>query len=213
MQRNLVKKALLGLALLALSSTAVAAESNGIGYNYAQLDLVITEPSDRSLGHSDGGALTGSYAVTDDFFVFGGYGRSSLQVSNEPRARAVAKDWSLGAGFNQPIGSRADWVTRVAYVYSDINTSTSSCGITGCVNGSSSDYINGGFVSTGVLGQVTSALSANAYVGYQDCQECDGNFFADFGAVYAFTPVWGVHGGLQISEGGETYSLGVRASF
>jgi len=205
-----VKKALLGLALAALSSTAFATQSNGIGYSYVQLDYVATDPSDRSIDHSDGGALSGSYAINDNFFVFGGYAQSSIRFPQQESAKT--KDWSLGAGFNQAIGSRADWVTQVAYVYSDVENSRTVCGAE-CATTSWNDYVDGGFVSTGVLGRVTDELTANAYVGYRDCEHCNGNYFADFGAVYAFTPVWAAHGGLQLSEAGETYSVGVRASF
>ena len=210
-----MKKTLIAMALVAITApiAAQASEANGIGYNYAQLDYVYT---DNDAFDMDGGTLSGSYAFTDNFFMFGEYGevKGDYDLNDfdyEGPASNVnldAKDshWSLGAGFNTPIGDRADWVTKVAY---DRHTLKASA-----YGFSSREHVDGGYITTGVMGRVTDKLTANAYLGYTDYNHgYEGNAFADFGAVYSFNKTWGLHGAAVLSDATETYSLGVRASF
>lgn len=210
-----MKKTLIALALAAIASPIVAqaSESNGIGYSYAQLDYVYSDSDDFDM---DGGKLSGSYAFTDNFFLFGEYGEVKgdhhvsdfLYGDDSFDVKATAKDshWSLGAGFNVAIGDRADWVTKVAYDRHTVKGSAYGMHLR--------DHIDGGYITTGVMGRVTDKLTANAYLGYTDYNRgYDGNAFADFGAVYAFNKTWGLHVGTVLSEATETYSLGVRASF
>ncbi|QSX74742.1 hypothetical protein HIV01_016500 [Lysobacter arenosi] len=210
-----MKKTLMALALVAIAApiASQASEANGIGYNYAQLDYVY---SDSDAFDMDGGTLSGSYAFTDNFFTFGEYGKvkGDHDVSDFvfeggfDGMKADVKDshWSLGAGFNASIGDRADWVTKVAYDRHTVKASGYGMRIR--------EHIDGGYITTGVMGRVTDKLTANAYLGYTDYNRgYEGNAFADFGAVYAFNPTWGLHVGAVLSDATETYSLGVRASF
>ncbi len=210
-----MKKTLIAMALVAITApiAAQASEANGIGYNYAQLDYVYT---DNDAFDMDGGTLSGSYAFTDNFFMFGEYGEVKGDYNlndfyyegHTYDVNVDAKDshWSLGAGFNVAIGDRADWVTKVAY---DRHTLKASA-----YGFSSREHVDGGYITTGVMGRVTDKLTANAYLGYTDYNRgYEGNAFADFGAVYAFNKTWGLHAGAVLSDATETYSLGVRASF
>ena len=209
-----MKKSLVALALAAAPFFVNASESNGIGYNYAQLDYTYQDADGPYL---KGGVLSGSYAFNDNVFATASYGKSS-DTYNEwfhgARVKAKSEAWSLGVGFNTAIGSRADWVTQVAYADNDMSvrardntcTALSFCG--------ERLHLHGGKVSTGVLGRVTDQLTANAYLGYEDYNHgYEGAAFAEFGAVYSFNPTWGVHTGLTLAENSQTYSLGVRASF
>ncbi|HEY1141873.1 MAG TPA: hypothetical protein VGE88_16970 [Lysobacter sp.] len=125
--------------------------------------------------------------------------------------RVESEAWSLGAGFNTAIGSRADWVTQVAYVDNDVSARLRHGA---CADCNASVNFRGGKVSTGVLGRVTDQLTANAYLGYEDYDHgYEGDYFADFGVVYSFNPTWALHGGLTLADSSETYNLGVRAKF
>src|SRR5262245_51601352 len=109
-----MKKNLLALALAATAPFAAhASESNGIGYTYVQADYVYNDSSFDG-EDADGGALSGSYAFTDNVFGFAGY---SIVDANNYDAHATS--WQLGTGFNAAIGNRADWVTRAAFVRAD----------------------------------------------------------------------------------------------
>jgi hypothetical protein len=200
-----VKKSLFALALAAAPFLANASESNGIGYTYAQLDYLYQDADGL---YPNGGVLSGSYSFNDNIFATASYGESKDTVHH---TRYKNESWSLGLGFNTAIGANADWVSQIAYVDSiRAHDSFWHCG-DDCRDGVN---LKGGQISTGVLGRVVDGLTANAYLGYEDYDHgYEGNFFADFGMVYAFNKTWGLHGGLRLAEGVDTYTVGVRASF
>ncbi len=205
-----MKNTLLALALTAMVAplAAMASESNGIGYTYVQLDYVYNDASAYK-ADSDGAVLSGSYGFTDNVFGFASYGEMDSKHYD-----VDGKTWTLGAGFNQSIGTRADWVTKVALART--RASASFCEDWTCdTTYREHDHANSAWVSTGVLGRLTDRLSANAYLGYEDVEGNDhrGTVFGDFGAVYSFNPTWGLHGSVTVADGGTNYGVGVRASF
>lgn len=201
-----MKKTLIALALAAASFAASASESNHIGYTYVQLDAVYAD--------TDGGVypwganLSGSYAFSDNVFATASFGRvKDNDAFGDNDDEYTNKTWSLGIGFNTAIGANADWVSQLAYVNTHQKEKWDG-------NTVWRERANGYNLSTGVQGHVTDKLVANAYLGYEDYNHhYDGNFYADFGMVYALNDTWGLHGGLNLSENVETYSVGVRASF
>lgn len=209
-----MKKTLIALALVAMAApfAASASESNGIGYTYAQLDYVYSDASAYH-GDSDGAVLSGSYGFTDNIFGFASYGEMDDKHYDYDR-----KTWTVGAGFNQSIGTRADWVTKVGLARTRWDGSFYTCAEAHCDTSHTyrrHGHDNSAWVSTGVLGRLTDRLSANAYLGYKDTE---GNrrratAFGDFGAVYSFNKTWGLHGSVTVDDGGTDYGLGVRASF
>jgi len=207
-----VKKSFIVLALAAAPLLANAAESNGIGYTYAQLDYVY---QDGVNGHGinfypNGGVLSGSYAFTDNIF-----GTASYSAVEDSRDHGKFKNpgWTVGMGLNTPIGANADWVSQISYADSDARVKLRES-YWGCTDCRENLNYQGGTISTGVLGRVVDGLTANAYLGYEDySHHYDGNFYADFGMVYSFNPTWGLHGGLRLAEGVDTYTVGLRASF
>ncbi|MDG2516737.1 hypothetical protein [Lysobacter soli] len=207
-----MKKSLLAVALAAAPFLANASESNGIGYTYAQLDYVYQDGAqvDGINAYPNGFNLSGSYAFTDTVFGTASYGGTE---DSRYHARYKNPNWSLGVGFNTAIGANADWVSQIKYADSDARVRLDS-DFWGCTDCRDNLNYQGGQVTTGVLGRIVDGLTANAYLGYEDYNHrYDGNFFADFGMVYSFNKTWGLHGGLKLAEGVDTYSVGVRASF
>jgi len=209
-----VKKSLIALALAAAPFLANASEANGIGYTYAQLDYTYQDADGPYL---NGGTLSGSYAFNDNVFATASYRKASDSYNDwfsGARVRVESEAWSLGAGFNTAIGSRADWVTQVSYADNDMSVRVrdNACDSTSFCR--DRVHFKGGKISTGVLGRVTDQLTANAYLGYEDYNHgYEGGAFAEFGAVYSFNPTWALHTGLTLADSSETYSLGVRAKF
>lgn len=215
-----MKKTLLALAFTAIVApiAAQATESNGIGYTYLQLDYVnITQAGNA--GVAQGGMLSGSYGFHDNFQMFGSY--SSLNFNKVSAYDPVfghfywnpkVKPWSIGFGYAASIGSRADWVTQVAYQHD--KNSNHMCLDDYCIRYNASN--NFWTVNTGVMGRVTDKLTANAYIGYDHGTTSggDGNLFGQFGLVYNFTPMWAVEGGVRVSnDTNDVVNVGVRASF
>lgn len=211
-----MKKTLIALALAAAPFASFASESNGIGYNNVQLDGIY---EDSAGFYGKGAGISGSYAFTDNFFVTGSYARTrdsnSWNLANSYyRERLTHKGWTLGVGVNTPIGTRADWVSQLAFARHDASVNGKSCFNDICQTGRDSDHIRGYNLSTGVRGRVTDQLTANAYLGYEDYNHhYDGNFYADFDMGYSFNKTWSVETGVRLAEGAETWNLGARASF
>lgn len=218
-----MKKTLIALVLAAMTAplAASATESNGIGYTYAQLDYVYQGGS--SGPYLNGGQLSGSYAFTDNFFMTGSYAEGEDTYYGTKYDSSV---WSLGAGYAMSIGSRADWVSQLSYVDQEMTLKNrkGTCG--SGIRCKWHENYRGAQLSSGIRGRVTDSLTLNGYLGYQDYDadhdwekeygydvDYKGNFFADFGATYAFNKTWGLHAGLTLSQGTDTASLGVRASF
>jgi len=210
--RNTVKKSLIALALAASPFLANASESNGIGYTYAQLDYVYQDGAQIHgiNAYPNGFNLSGSYAFTDHVFGTASYGGTE---DSRYHAKYKNPNWSVGLGFNNAVGANADWVTQIDYVDSDARVRLDS-DAWGCSDCRENRNYQGATIRTGVMDRVADGLTVNAYVGYEDYNHgYNGNLFADFGMVYAFNKTWGLHGGLKLSDGVDTYSVGVRASF
>jgi hypothetical protein len=212
-----MKKSLITLALATLIApfAANATQENGIGYTYVQADYVNVSQSGHG-GVADGGMLSGSYGFANNFQVFGSYSALNYdKISTDWNGYRISGDakvkpWSLGFGYYASIGSRADWVTQVAYTHEKY--SVHGCLDDTCVRANASDNVWA--VNTGVMGRVTDKLTANAYLGYSHGPNVQGNVYGDFGLVYAFDTTWALHGGVRVNnDSSETYSVGVRASF
>jgi opacity protein-like surface antigen len=208
-----MKKTLLALALALVASTASiapitanATQANGIGYTYVQLDYAYVGSHYRE-NQQDGGILSGSWQFADKFHVFGSYSDFSAQHYS-----LSSKPWTLGFGFANAIGSKVDWVSRVAFSHDGVHANVCSdfdCTTTYRAHANSNTY----FAIAGVMGRVTDNLTLNAYLGYHDGDHNAQAFYADFGAVYSFSRS-GQRTVLTVNnDNSQTYSVGVRASF
>lgn len=204
-----MKKSLFALALAVAPFTSFASESNGLGYSNVQLDYIHED-------NRDGAGLSGSYALSDHFFVTGSYSRTEGSDSwMGVKSDTTREAWTLGLGFNTAIGQRTDWVSQLAYARHEssghsasCNTQTQACGTLPW-----SDHANGYQLSTGVRGRLTNKLTANAYGGYESYDGYSGNGFVDLNAGYNFTPTWSAEAGVRLTEDLTTAKLGIRASF
>lgn len=210
-----MKKTVIALMLATSAPLAAhASESNGLGYSNVQLEYTHT-------GYSmDGVGVSGSYELSDNFFVTGRYARATdsetwMGLPNDTKQ----KSWTLGIGFNAPIGPRADWVSQLAFERADVSGHNVTCYTAiesaprTCRGESWSDRARGYSLSTGIRGRITEKVTANAYAGYEDYSGYDGSWFADLGVGYNFTPTWSIEAGVRVTEYDEQWKLGVRVSF
>lgn len=213
---TIVKKIIIAVALAAAPFTSFASESNGIGYTNVELGYAY---EDIGGYYGNGAKLSGSYAFTDNFFVTGTYARTTDDYSESYGSTSYDVDqtvthWTVGVGFNKSIGTRADWVSQLAYARFEDEDEERVCTVNECTRYTYEGKINGYNLSTGVRGRITDKVTANAYLGYEDYNHgYDGNFYADFAAGYSFSPTWSIESGVRLSSGAESWNLGVRASF
>lgn len=218
-----MKKFLIALALVASPIASFASESNGIGYTHLQLDYI----HGRDL---QGAGISGSYALSDHFFATGSYTGVNGADSWGNRTN---KSWTLGLGFNTPLGARTDWVSELAYAHHDRSGDSLMCS-TGTVTGTAaatnsvtatttatagcwpvpwSHDISGYNIGTGVRHRFTDKLTGNAYLGYEHYGHYDGGLIADVSVGYHFNPTWSVQAGARATNEDQSVRLGVRASF
>ena len=68
-------------------------------------------------------------------------------------------------------------------------------------------------LGVGYAHDLSTNFEGLAKASYVDGDDYDGDFVGTLGAQYKFTPTWGVVGEAEFADGGELYTVGVRASF
>lgn len=185
-----MKRSLLALALVATLPLAAQADDK-LSYTYVEGDYLNTQ-GDNSLD-ADGFGLRGSYEFGQSgFYIFGGYSQTDFDDTN-----IDADTTDLGLGYAHSIGDNADLIGELAHTRSDIEIAK----------------LDGFRTSIGVRGSFTDKFEGLIKANYYDGSDFDGDFTGTVGAQYKFTETWGLTGEAEFGDGGETYLVGVRASF
>ncbi len=180
-----MKRAFFALALAAaLPMSAQAAERS---YSYVELDYVNVD------GDADGYGLRGSVNFGESNF-YGLAGYTSVEVDN---TNVDIDGYEIGVGYHHELTDNADLIAEVAYQNVE-------------VFGFDAD---GYRVSGGFRGNLSDSFEGLFKLNYLDGDGSDGDFTGTLGAQYKFNETWGVTGEVEFAEGGESYLLGVRASF
>ena len=181
-----MKRSLFALALVAAIPFAAQADDN-LSYTYVEGDYVNVD------GDADGFGVRGSVEFGDSgFYGLGGW--RSVEVDD---TSIDVDNWELGVGYAHGVSQNVDLLGELAYNQYD-------------VEGFDED---GYRASIGVRGSFTPNFEGLVKANYLDGDNSDGDFTGTLGAQYKFTKVWGVVGEAEFGDGGETYTLGVRASF
>jgi hypothetical protein len=115
---NGVSKTLLGMTVLALPALGQAQQNSTQPFSYSYVELGYDE-SDFDLGggeiDGDGLTLSASWALTDDWHVYGSYGTADLDFGYDLDTLAI------GAGYRYPLQDDVDLYGRVLYISSDLD--------------------------------------------------------------------------------------------
>lgn len=181
-----MKRSLLALALVALVPFAAQADDK-LSYTYVEADYVNLD------GDADGFGLRGSLEFgASDFYGFGGWRTAEFDDFN-----VDIDQWELGVGYAHGLSENLDLIAEAAYLRAD-------------VEGFDAD---GYRASIGLRGSFSPNFEGLAKVGFVDSDDTDGDFVGTLGAQYKFNPTWGIVGEAEFADGGEAYTLGLRASF
>jgi Ax21 family sulfation-dependent quorum factor len=185
-----MKRSLIALALVALLPLSAQADDK-LSYTYVEGDYLSTD-FDGGL-NGDGFGLRGSYEFGQSgFYAFGGY--SQLDIDD---TSISADTVDLGLGYAHSISDSADLIAEIGHTRSDIEIAK----------------LDGFRTSVGVRGSFTDQLEGSIKANYYDGSDFTGDFSGTVGMQYKFTQTWGVTGEAEFGDNGESYLVGVRASF
>jgi Ax21 family sulfation-dependent quorum factor len=180
-----MKRALFALVLTAALPLSVQASERS--YSYVELDYVNVD------GDADGFGLRGSVNFGEsNFYGLGSY--TNVEVDN---TNINVEGFEIGAGYHHALNDSADMIAEVAYQNAE-------------VAGFNVDAYR---VSGGFRGNLADSFEGLVKLNYIDGNDVDGDFTGTLGAQYKFSDTWGMTGEVEFADGGQSYLVGVRASF
>ena len=182
-----MKRSLIALALVALLPLSAQADDK-LSYTYIEGNYVNVD------GDADGYGVRGSIEFGDsNFYGFGSY------RAVETDAFSIDIDYTdIGLGYAHSLSDNADLISEIAYVNADVD---------GLGNA------DGYRASVGLRGSFSDNFEGLIKANYIDGSDVDGDFSGTVGAQYKFTQTWGLTGEVEFADGGESYLVGLRASF
>ena len=181
-----MKRSLIALVLAAAVPFAAQADDK-LSYSYIEADYVNLDSD------ADGFGVRGSIEFADSgFYAFGSW--NALEADDFD---VDVDTYDLGLGYAHSLGENLDLIGEAAYVNVD-------------VEGFDAD---GWRASVGLRGSFSPNFEGLVKANFVDGDDVDGDFTGTLGAQYKFNPTWGITGEVEIGDGGETYLMGVRASF
>lgn len=185
-----MKRSLFALALLAALPFAASA-ADGISYNYVEGGYAKTN---TDILDADGWAANGSVAIHENFHLFGGFQNQEFDDTNFD-----FNQWRVGVGYNHPIASKVDLLTRVAYEKVDADFGLDADGYS---------------MEVGVRGAANEMFEGYAMAGFEDYERVDGDFYGKLGAQAKFNQNWGVAAEVKLIQGGDQqWFIGPRVTW
>lgn len=189
-----MKHSLIALALVAMLPLTAQAD-DALSYTYVEGGYVNVD------GDADGFGVRGAFEFGDSgFYGLGGY--SQVEIDD---TTIDVDNYEIGVGYAHGISAKADLIGEVAYVNSQTDNVPALFG--GDVE------VDGYRASVGLRGSFSDNFEGLIKANYVDGDDLDSDFTGTLGAQYKFTPTWGVTGEVEFADGGETYLVGLRASF
>lgn len=233
---KLIPTSILSTALL-LPAGAFAAE--GVSYSFIEGNFIIQDIDlfeDNGLFNDfiedfddgDGYNINGSIAISERFFLHGGYGSTEADfgiVNNNglfiPQGQDI-KTLKLGGGFHMPMSDRTDFVASASYIDVDFGTFNfgavenddlnSDDDLQNAFDDLNEDSSDGYSVDAGVRSQMADWLEVGAGARYTDLDS--GDDISLFGnLLFEINDNFGINLGGDFGDNISTYSLGLRYSF
>ena len=184
------------LVILFAFSTAVYADGfnyNSVTASYGQIDF------DDFSSDSDLFAIEGSFAVSDSFHVFAGYGIGEIE---DDFSSVDIDQWNIGLGYNTSLSDKIDLVVGLSYEYIELSAA----------NLISIDD-NGIGVSVGLRMAATEKLEVDAGISYVDFSDGGDNTAFGGGVLYSFTETFAVGASVSFDDDATGYNVGGRFYF
>lgn len=187
MQRSIVV-----LALMAMSGAAAA---EGFRYTYLQASYGTVDIDNVSVD-GDGLGLAGSFGITDNLNIVGGYQTADFD------SLADADEWSIGLGVHTPITEMMDVTAAVSY----INVEFDALGIPVAED-------DGFGLTVGLRANLTTLIEVNAGVSYVDLSDSGDDTGLHGGVLFNFTKMFSVGLSGEWDDDVAVYSISGRIYF
>lgn len=182
-----MKRSLIALALAALLPLSAQADDK-LSYTYVEADYISVD------GDADGFGVRGSVEFGQSgFYGFGGYNVVEIDNTNFD-----VDSFDIGLGYAHGLSDNLDLLAEVSYLNSDFE---------------GFGELDGYRASVGLRGSFTENFEGLVKANYVDSDDFDGDVTGTVGAQYKFTQTWGMVGEVEFGDDGETYLVGLRASF
>lgn len=185
-----MKRSLIALSLAALLPLSAQADDK-LSYTWVEADYINVD------GDADGFGVRGSLEFGQSgFYGFGGF--NTVEIDNSIVADVDVDSFDIGLGYAHGLSENADLLAEIAYLNADYD---------------GFGDLDGYRASVGVRGSFSPNFEGLLKANYTDSDDFDGDFSATAGLQYKFSPTWGLVGEVEFADGGESYLVGLRASF
>lgn len=189
-----MKRTLLALALAATSLPLVASAAE---LNYSYIEGGYTQlDADDGAPDADGLGFNGSVAISESFFLFGGY--SSNEIDGTPVDVDVQR---LGLGWHNAISERTDLVLGLNYLRFDLE------------QGGFGIDANGYEAEVGVRHAFGQRFEGQAMLGYVDGGDFNGSLYGKLGGEFKFNEDWSLVGSALLRDDVNEFFVGPRLNF
>ena len=188
------------LVLLAALPFAAPAQASNLSYNYVEGGYVHSDTG----RDADGWAINGSWAMNENFHVFGSYAEHNISATDW-YTDVETTQWSLGAGYRHGLSDNVDFVGRVSWNMADSDVNY--------LGRRFSTDSNGASIEGGVRAAMGKHFEGYALGGYGDVAYGNGEFYTRFGAQAKFSAGMGLAGDVKFISGDTQWFVGPRFSW
>lgn len=182
----------LGIATLAL--LPVIAQADGFDYTYVEAGYISADFDTAGISvDGDGFGVNGSFAITDDYYLFAGYSSLGFDLGIDLNQLAV------GGGMHFELSPTIDFVGTFAYLDAEVDSAF----------GSVSE--DGFGIGAGVRGALDTSFEWEAGIEYADVGGSNTSLGLD--GRYYFTDTVAAGVGVTLDDDVTVFAIGVRVEF
>ncbi len=189
---NAMKRSLVVFSLMAMSSLAFA---EGFGYTFLQASYGTVDIDNVSVD-GDGLGLSGSFGITDNLNIVGGYQTADFG------SLADADEWSIGLGVHAPITDIMDVTAAVSY----IDVEFDALGVPVAED-------DGFGLDVGIRANLSSLIEVTAGISYVDLSDSGDDTGFNGGVLFNFTDMFALGLSGDWADDVATYSISGRIYF
>lgn len=197
-----MKKQLAAALLLACVPFAASARDSLGSFSYVEagVERVSVDygiPGSDALDF-DGLGIRGSYELTDNLYLYGGY---AWARNDDFLVDIDARQAQGGLGYRHEVFDNADLTVELGFQHIELDAD----GI--------EDNLDAARVSVGLRGALSDNFEGWVKANYVDGSDYDGEFSGTLGAQFVIDETWGIYGEVEAGDLTSQYMIGVRASF